>query len=41
MGVNIKREMAENFFKLWIPQKELCVTVENLWTSVGISKGKI
>jgi hypothetical protein len=40
-GVNINREMAENFFKLWIVLAALCITPERLLISMCISKGKI
>jgi hypothetical protein len=40
-SVNLKREMAENFFKLWIAREWVCITACWLWTSGWTSKGKI
>lgn len=40
-SVNLNREMAENFFKLWKAQEVVCIALENLWITMWISKGKI
>lgn len=40
-GVNFNREMAENFFKLWIALKVVCIIPLDPWITLCISKGKI
>ena len=40
-GVYFNTEMAENFFKLWIARKGLCIMPVSLWITMCISKGKI
>jgi hypothetical protein len=39
--VNLKREMAENFFKLWIAFGLMCVRPGRLWITLCISIGQI
>jgi hypothetical protein len=40
-GVNFVREIAENFFKLCIAQRRLCIMPLLMWITLWISKGKI
>jgi len=40
-GVNLKREIAENFFKLWIARGLVCITGGFVWIARWISVGKI
>jgi hypothetical protein len=39
--VNLKREMAENFFKLWKAHKLVWIRPGGMLISLWISKGKI